>query len=104
IGGGGGPPGGGARPRRPRAPPRPVLFSPSSPPAPPRGGGGGSRGGTLPAAHRVGRLGLDLLLELVAEHAEPAEVALVAAQALVRTLLLDSLEIDVGLRGVRPRT
>ena len=34
-------------------------------------------------AHRRGRLGLDLRLELVPEHPEPAQVALVPAEALV---------------------
>ena len=56
-----------------------------------------------PGAHRSAASVLISLLELVPEHAEPAEVALVAADALVRALLLDPLEIDVRLRIVRGR-
>ncbi len=44
------------------------------------------------------RLGL-----LVREDALPAEVALVAAEALVAAFLLDALQVDVGLRIVRGR-
>ncbi len=54
-------------------------------------------------AHRVGRLRLDLGLELVAEDAEAAEIALVPAEALVLLLLLDALEIDVRARIVGGR-
>src|SRR5205823_10096934 len=56
-------------------------------------------------AHRVGRLGLDLRLEVVAEHAETAQVALVASETLVLPLLLDALEVDVraGVVGGRVR-
>ena len=54
-------------------------------------------------AHHVGRLVLDRLVELVAEDAEPAEIALVAAEALVLLLLLDALEIDVRARIVGGR-
>ena len=56
-----------------------------------------------PLPHRLERLVLDLLGGRVVEHAEPAEVALVAADALVALLLLDALEIDVGARIVGRR-
>src|SRR5579863_9243645 len=46
-------------------------------------------------AHRLRCLGLYLGLELVAQDAEAAEVALVPAETLVLLLLLDPLEIDV---------
>src|SRR5260370_15611441 len=54
-------------------------------------------------AHRLGRLGLDLRLEVVGEDAELAQVTLVAPEALVLALLLDALEIDVRARVVRGR-
>src|SRR5687768_2068792 len=60
--------------------------------------GGGDAG-----AHEIGRLGLHLLLERVVEDALPAQVALVAAHALVRPLLLDALGIDVDGRVVGGR-
>ena len=60
-------------------------------------------GGGDPGAHRVGRLGLDLLVERVVEDPLPAEVAREAADALVRALLLDPLEVDVRLRVVGGR-
>src|ERR1700746_1496731 len=47
-----------------------------------------------PLPHRLRRLGLDLRLELVPEHAEPAQVTLVAAEALGLLLLLHSFEVD----------
>src|SRR5215210_1879816 len=57
--------------------------------------------------HDVCRVALDLLLELVVEDAGAPQVALVAADALVRTRLLDALQIDVRARivggGVRRR-
>src|SRR4051794_123250 len=56
-----------------------------------------------PLAHRVRRLRLDLGDEVVAEHAEPAQVALVAAEALVLLLLLDALHVDVRARIVGGR-
>src|SRR5262249_19228504 len=49
-------------------------------------------------AHRFQRFILDRLVELVAEDAEPPQVALVAAEALILALLLDALEIDVRAR------
>src|SRR5438105_8393615 len=58
-------------------------------------------GDSLP--HRLERLVLDLLRRSVVEHAEPAEVRLVATDALVPLLLLDAVEIDVRGRVVRPR-
>ena len=54
-------------------------------------------------AHHVRRFILDRLVELVAENAEPAEIALVAAETLVLLLLLDPLEIDVRARIVGGR-
>src|SRR5918993_1090936 len=60
--------------------------------------GGGDAG-----AHEVGRLGLDLLVERVVQDPLAAEVAGEAADALVRPLLLDPLQVDVGLRVVRRR-
>src|SRR5688572_20024576 len=56
-----------------------------------------------PGAHHVGRLRLDLLLELVRQGAHAAQVALVAAQALVRALLIDAVEVDVRLGVVGGR-
>src|SRR5919198_168939 len=53
--------------------------------------------------HRLRRLGADRGVEVVAEDAEAAEVALVPAQALVAFLLLDALEIDVRPWVVRSR-
>src|SRR4051812_16888296 len=58
-------------------------------------------GGPDPLAHQLGRLGADRPRELVREHAHAAQVALVAAEALARTLLLDALGIGVGARVVR---
>src|SRR5438552_5724318 len=52
-------------------------------------------------AHGLRRLRLDLRLEIVGEHAELPQVALVAAKALILLLFLDALEIDVGARIVR---
>src|SRR3954471_22079824 len=64
--------------------------------------GGGDSG-----THELGRLVLDRGVELVSEDAEAAQVALVAADALVSLLFLDALEIDVGAgivcRSVRRR-
>ena len=59
--------------------------------------------GRDPRAHDVGRLGLDLLVERVMEDPLPAQIAGETTDALVRTLLLDALEVDVGLRIVRRR-
>src|SRR5262249_54664668 len=60
-----------------------------------------------PLPHRLERLVLDLLGGRVVEHAEAAEIGLVAADALVALLLLDALEVDVHAwivgRGVRRR-
>src|SRR6202008_3423513 len=56
-----------------------------------------------PLPHHLGGLRLDLGLELVTEDAETAQVALVAAEALVLLLLLDAVEIDVRTRVVRGR-
>src|SRR6185437_1776003 len=53
--------------------------------------------------HRLERLVLDRLGGRVVEHAEPAEVSLVAADALVALLLLDPLEVDVHARIVGRR-
>src|SRR5437764_3819894 len=52
------------------------------------------------AAHRLRRLGLDLLRDLVAENAESAQVPLVPPETLVLLLLLDPLEVDVCTRVV----
>src|SRR5215475_9842895 len=56
------------------------------------------RGDSL--SHRLERLVLDLLGRRVVQDAEPVEVALVAADALVALLLLDAVEVDVGARVV----
>src|SRR4051794_35164831 len=56
-----------------------------------------------PLPHRFERLVLDLLGGRVVEHAEPAEIRVVAADALVALLLLDAVEIDVGARIVGRR-
>src|SRR3954447_4337579 len=58
-------------------------------------------GDSLP--HLLERLVLDLLGGRLVEHAEPAEVRVVAADALVALLLLDAVEIDVGARIVGRR-
>src|SRR5581483_8806964 len=55
-------------------------------------------GDSLP--HRLERLVLDLLGGGVVEHTEPAEVRVVAADALVAFLLLDAVEVDVRARIV----
>src|SRR4051812_4641403 len=60
-------------------------------------------GGVDARAHDLGSAVLDLRLEVVAEHAEPAQVPLVAAEAFVRPFLLDSLEVDVRPGIVRRR-
>src|SRR5690348_53447 len=54
-------------------------------------------------AHQLGRLVPDRLLEVVAEDAEPPQVALVPADALVLALQLDAVEVDVRARVVRRR-
>src|SRR5947208_3667846 len=54
-------------------------------------------------AHHLGRIVSDRLLEVVAEKAEPAQIALVPAEALVLLLPLHSLEIDVDARIVSGR-
>ena len=54
-------------------------------------------------AQYAGGLVLDRLVELVPENAEPAQVALVAPEALVLLLLLDALEVDVRARVVGSR-
>ena len=46
--------------------------------------GGSASAAAIPARISVGRLGLDRPLEVVAEQPEPAQIALVAAEALVR--------------------
>src|SRR3954470_22937852 len=71
------------------------------------GGGGprGHQGGRLglgggdPGAHQVGRFGTHGLGGFVGEQAQPLEVALVAAEALVLPLLLAALQGDVRGRG-----
>src|SRR5690348_7082305 len=60
--------------------------------------GGGDAG-----THQLERLVPDRRVEVVAEDAEPAQVALVAAEALVPLLLLDALEVDVDARVVGGR-
>ena len=69
----------------------------------PTSAGGSASAAAIPARIASAASALISSLERVAEHPEPAEVALVAAEALVRALLLDSLEIDVRLRIVRRR-
>src|SRR6185295_9469874 len=54
-------------------------------------------------AHSLDRLVLDLLGGCVVEHAEPPEIGVVAADALVALLLLDAVEVDVGARVVGGR-
>src|SRR5579884_4398440 len=58
-----------------------------------------------PLAHHLQRLALHLFAQRVVEQAELAQVALVAADALVALLLLDALEVDVeaGVVGCRMR-
>src|ERR1700751_2023451 len=56
-----------------------------------------------PLPHRVESLVLDLLPRRVGEPAEPPEVALVAADALVAPVLLDPVEVDVGARVIGGR-
>ena len=56
-----------------------------------------------PGAHRLLRLPGDRLEEVVSQQAQSAEVALVAADALVRALGLHALRIDVGARVVSRR-
>ena len=68
-----------------------------------RSGAGSASAAAMPARISLGGLGLDRRVELVAEHAEPAQVALVAAEALVLLLLLDALEVDVRARIVGRR-
>src|SRR6478752_8560726 len=48
-----------------------------------------------PLPHRFERVVLDLLGGGVVEHAEPAKIRVVAADALVALLLLDAVEVDV---------
>src|SRR5581483_11625064 len=60
-------------------------------------------GGGDPRPHELGRFVPDRLVEVVAENPEPAEIALVAAEALVLPLLLDALEVDVRARIVGGR-
>src|SRR5262245_55189562 len=60
-------------------------------------------GGGDALAHQLGRPRLDLLRGRVVENAEPLQVRLVATDALVLLLLLDTLEIDVRLRVVGRR-
>src|SRR3954451_22818937 len=60
-------------------------------------GGGDAR------THELGRLVLDRRVEFVTEDAEPAQVALVAADTLVSLLLFDALDVDVRARVVRGR-
>src|SRR5437762_3367679 len=50
--------------------------------------------------HRLERFVLDLFRGRVVEHAEPAEIRLVASDALVPLLLLDAVEVDVRARVV----
>src|SRR3954471_18925442 len=57
-------------------------------------------GGRDPLAHPPERLVLDLLGGRVVEDTEAAEIGLVAADALVPLLLLDTIEVDVGARVV----
>src|SRR5438477_1009576 len=57
-------------------------------------------GGRYSLPHLLKRLFLDLLGHGVVEHAEPPEVALVAADAFVALLLLDAVEVDVRARVV----
>src|SRR5207302_2946396 len=54
-------------------------------------------------AHLLERLVLDLLGRRVFQHAQPAEVGLVAADALVAPLLFDALQVDVRARVVGSR-
>src|SRR5579884_4135510 len=56
-----------------------------------------------PLPHRLEGVVLDLLGGRVVEHAELAEIAVVAADALVALLLLDALEVDIGPRVVGRR-
>src|SRR3954470_1232072 len=56
-------------------------------------------GGGDPGAHQVGRFGTHGLGGFVGEQAQPLEVALVAAEALVLPLLLAALQGDVRGRG-----
>src|SRR3954453_770995 len=60
-------------------------------------------GGSDAGAHELGRLVLHRRVELVAEDAEPAQVALVAADALVSLLLFHAVGVDVRARVVRGR-
>src|SRR4051812_4266496 len=53
-----------------------------------------------PLPHQTGRPRPDLRRGRLVEHAEPLQVALVTADALVLLLLLDALEVDVRLRVV----
>src|SRR5437773_4848329 len=55
------------------------------------------------ATHRLRRLGLRFLRDLLRQHAEPPQITLEPADALVATLLLDPLEVDVRGRVVRRR-
>src|SRR5918994_6575912 len=52
-------------------------------------------GGRNPGPHHVRGILLDRLFEIVVQDALPAEIALVAAEALIGALLLDPLEVDV---------
>src|SRR5437899_12445648 len=56
-----------------------------------------------PLPHRLERLVLDRLRGRVVEHAEAAEIRVVAADALVALLLLDAVEVDVRGRVVGRR-
>src|SRR6478736_4719976 len=60
-------------------------------------------GGRYPAPQQVRRLGAYGLGGLIREQPEPAQVRLVAAEALAATFLLDPLLVDVGARVVRGR-
>src|SRR5688500_6600355 len=60
-------------------------------------------GGRDPGPHQLRRLRLDPALELVAEDADPAQVPLVAPEALVPPLVLDPPQVDVRLRVVGRR-
>src|SRR6266540_4429255 len=60
------------------------------------------RGGD-PRSQQVGRLGPRCLRGLLREETQPAQVRLVAAEALVPLLLLDPLEVDVRARIVGGR-
>src|ERR671930_2553926 len=53
--------------------------------------------------HGLERVAADLLDELLGQDSEPAEIALVAAEAFVLALELDALCIDVGARVVGGR-